>query len=75
MEVNFTFEHEGTLITNPFMDESGRLKVNPLEYYGIPIGPDGMPSDDQELMVEIFINGKDILVNFDGFNEILRSLV
>ncbi len=75
MEVNFTFEHHGTLITNPFLDETGRFSVNPLEYYGIKTGLDGEPSEDQELMLEVFINGGAILVNWDGFNEILRSLV
>jgi hypothetical protein len=29
-----TFEYEGVLITDPTMDETGRFKVNPVEYYG-----------------------------------------
>ena len=31
------FEFEGTWITDPFMDETGRFEVNPKEYYGIDI--------------------------------------
>lgn len=27
------FEHQGTCIVNPFVDESGRFEVNPEEYY------------------------------------------
>ena len=28
------FDHEGTFITDPTMDESGRFKVDPIKYYG-----------------------------------------
>lgn len=28
------FKFEGTWITNPNYDETGRFKVNPVEYYG-----------------------------------------
>ena len=28
------FEYEGVWITNPHYDETGRFKVNPVEYYG-----------------------------------------
>tara|TARA_R100000773_G_scaffold7982_1_gene7826 strand:- start:228 stop:632 length:405 start_codon:yes stop_codon:yes gene_type:complete len=31
---SLTFEFEGTLIQNPNLDETGRFKVNPVEYYG-----------------------------------------
>ncbi|HWO74656.1 MAG TPA: hypothetical protein VNM69_01920 [Bacillus sp. (in: firmicutes)] len=27
--------HEGSSIYNPFVDESGRFEVNPIEYYGM----------------------------------------
>ena len=31
---NLTFEFNGQLINNPCIDETGRFKVNPIEYYG-----------------------------------------
>jgi len=33
------FNHNGIFITDPLLDESGRFKVNPLEYYGVKACP------------------------------------
>ena len=32
--MNIEFEYEGTWITDPTLDETGRFEVNPIEYYG-----------------------------------------
>lgn len=29
------FEHDGMWITNPYYDETGRFRVDPLKYYGL----------------------------------------
>jgi hypothetical protein len=29
-----SFEYQGTTITDPFLDEAGKLKVSPIQYYG-----------------------------------------
>lgn len=32
-ELLFYFEHEGTIITNPYISECGRFEVDPVKYY------------------------------------------
>jgi hypothetical protein len=31
------FEHDGNLVTNPFLSECGRFDVNPKDYYGVDV--------------------------------------
>ena len=38
------FEFNGIWITDPFMDETGRFSVDPVEYYGV----DPEKGDDDE---------------------------
>jgi hypothetical protein len=33
-KMKIEFEYEGTWITDPYLDETGRFEVNPEEYYG-----------------------------------------
>ena len=34
LDKQIQFEYEGTMIVDPTMDETGRFKVDPVEYYG-----------------------------------------
>lgn len=31
------FEHDGVLVTNPFLSECGRFDVSPKDYYGVDV--------------------------------------
>jgi len=62
--IDITFLWDGIQITDPFMDETARFEVVPTEYY---IAEEGE-------MVIIYLNGTEILLNYDGFNELIALL-
>ena len=62
--LNVTFLWEGIHITNPLMEETGRFEVVPSEHYVAEEGE----------MVVIYINNAEILLNYDGFNALMKEL-
>lgn len=58
------FDIDGMRISEPTMDSTGRYHVLPSEEY---IAQEGE-------MVPVYLNGTEILLNFDGFNELMALL-
>ena len=64
VQLDIAFLWDGIHITNPQMDETGRFEVVPSEHY---VSKDGE-------MVVVYINGREILLNYDGFNELIKEM-
>jgi len=74
MLFNITFEHQGFMITDPTVDLTGRFAIDPIETYGIKVDDKDQVLPGEEEMKVVYVNGHEVLLNYDGFNAILKGI-